>query len=146
VLALVTAALILLTSPRLGPLTAAELPALLREAHTDVLGAPPTRARLAMAVAQVRLEGIRLCGRNLGAIGAGPGEPSCRVGGSRLRAWESYGAAARGYFTLLQARCAGALHAMDGGDVDEVAGRLARCGYHRTTPERYAAGLRGFGP
>lgn len=143
--ALVAVAVALLASPRYGPLRAAEVPALLRSAHVAELGRAPTPARLAMAVAQVRLEGLALCGRNLGAIGAGPGEPSCKVGGSRLRAWATYGEAARHYWATLRARCSRALHAYDTGDARLVAGLLARCGYHRTPVAIYAAGLASFG-
>lgn len=142
---LVAVAVALLAAPRYGPLRAAEVPALLRAAHVAELGYAPTPARLAMASAQVRLEGLRLCGRNLGAIGATEGEPSCRVGGSKLRAWATYDEAARGLWRLLRAMRSRALHAYDTGDARLVAGLLARCGYMRVSADAYARGLRSFG-
>lgn len=122
-----------------------ELPAVLEQAHLAVFGRRPSRSRLSLAVGQVRLEGLALPGRNLGGLEYVPGLPWVRVDRlTRLRAFDSYAAAARAYWDVLSMRCRGALSAMDGGDPDEVARRLRRCDYYRAPEEWYRAGLRAL--
>lgn len=123
-------------------LPVAELPAVLALAHVDVFGVPPSRARLALAVGQVRLEGLTLPGRNLGGLEYERGLPWVRVDRlTRLRAFDDYAAAARAYWGLLRARCSGALAAFDAGDPDDAARRLKRCGYYGASEAWYRAGL-----
>ncbi len=136
------------TLPRPAEATAlpvADAPAVLERAHLAVFGHLPSAARLAMATAQVRLEGLALPGRNLGAIHAVRGQPWARLGRShRLRWFASYDDAARAYWGLLRARCRGALHAMNSGDPARVARRLRRCGYYRAPEAWYRDGLRAL--
>lgn len=53
--------------------------AVLADAHAAVFGSPPTRARLSLAVGQVRLEGLALPGHNLGGLEYVEGRPWVRV-------------------------------------------------------------------
>lgn len=144
---------LLLTTPTPSlqrPATPTALPAdaapdVLRRAHVAVFAHAPSAARLAMATAQVRLEGLALPGRNIGAIHATRGQPWVRLGRShRLRWFATYDDAARAYWRLLRSRCAGALHAMNSGDPAEVARRLRRCGYYRAPEAWYRDGLRAL--
>lgn len=122
-----------------------DAPAVLRAAHLDVFGVPPSRARLAMAVGQVRLEGLALPGRNLGGLEYVEGRAWVRVDRlTRLRAFDTYPEAARAYWRTLAACCAGALASMDGGDALTVAQRLKAGGYYGVSVERYATGLRSL--
>lgn len=123
----------------------AELPAVLARAHAAVFGLAPSRSRLGLAVGQVRLEGLALPGRNLGGLESEPGQPWVRVDRvTKLRAFDTYDAAARAYWILLGARCGGALTAFDAGDPDEAARRLRRCGYYGAPEAWYRAGLRAL--
>lgn len=126
-------------------LPVADLPAVLAEAHLDVFGRAPSRARLSMAVGQVRLEGLALPGKNLGGLEFEAGKPWVRVDRlTRPRAFESYAEAARAYWTLLRERCSGALHDFDAGDPEASARRLRRCGYFHASVDWYIAGLRAL--
>lgn len=126
-------------------LAVADVPATLTRAHIVVFGKPPSRARLSIAIGQVRLEGLTLPGRNLGGLEYERGKAWVRVDRlTRLRAFHSYHDAAVAYFGLLAERCKGALHAMDGGDADEVAVRLKRCSYFGVPTAWYAKGLRAL--
>ncbi len=126
-------------------ITVAALPAVLARAHVAVFGAPPSRGRLSIAVGQVRLEGLTLPGRNLGGLEYERGLPWVRVDRlTRLRAFDDYDAAARAYWSLLSARCSGALRAFDDYDADEAARRLKRCGYYGASEMWYRAGLRAL--
>jgi hypothetical protein len=119
-----------------------DLSDVLTDAHRDVFGRSPSRARLGMAIGQTRLEGLALPGRNLGGLEYVPGRPWVRVDRlTRLRAFDSYADAARAYWSLLAARCAGALVAFDSGDPSESARRLKRCGYFGAPEEWYRTGL-----
>ena len=123
----------------------ADLAPVLARAHVDVFGRAPSRARLAMAVGQTRLEGLALPGRNLGGLEYERGLPWVRVDRlTRLRAFGGYEEAARAYWSLLRERCAGALVAFDAGDPDEAARRLRRCGYYGASEAWYRDGLRAL--
>lgn len=124
-------------------ITVADVAPVLRRAHDDVFGRPPSRARLGMAIGQVRLEGLALPGRNLGGLEYVRGKPWVRVDRlTRLQAFDSYDDAARAYWRLLRDRCSGALVAFDAGDPAESARRLKRCGYYHASEDWYRDGLR----
>lgn len=124
---------------------ASDLPAVLTAAHVDAFGVPPSRARLGMAIGQVRLEGLTLPGRNLGGLEYVEGRPWVRVDPlTRLQAFDSYREAAVAYWHVLGDRCRGALVAFDAGDPDEAARRLKRCGYYGAPEPWYRAGLRAL--
>lgn len=87
-------------------ITVPEVRATLARAHVDIFGAAPSRSRLALLVAQVRLEGLALPGRNLGGLEYIAGRPWVRVDRlTRLQAFDDYDAAARAYVRLLRSRC-----------------------------------------
>jgi hypothetical protein len=117
----------------------------LTAAHVEVFGRRASAARLSLLVAQVRLEGLALPGRNLGGLERVPGAPWVQVDRlTQLRAFWRYQDAARAYLILLGRNCRGALHAMDSGDPDVTAAALARCGWYRAPERWYAAGLRAL--
>lgn len=98
-----------------------------------------------MALAQVRLEGLSLPGRNLGGLEYVEGLPWVRVDRlTRLRAFDSYPEAARSYWTLLRRLCMGAVATMDGGDPEATDRALRRCGWYRAPVAWYSAGLRAL--
>jgi hypothetical protein len=122
-----------------------EVASTLREAHVEVFGQAPSRHRLALAVGQVRLEGLALPGRNLGGLEYVPGLPWVQVDRvTRLRAFDSYPEAARAYWSHLGRVCRGALAMMDWGTPEEVASALRRCGWYRAPVAWYQAGLRAL--
>ncbi len=129
------------------PLDDVQLAAVLTAGHVVAFGRQPSRMRLAMAWAQVALEGGRgrkLICHNLGSIGAGKRSPWYRVGPARFRAFVTWDGAAVSYWRLLATRCSYALMLFDAGAPRQAAAALRRCGYHRSDATRYGDGLAGL--
>lgn len=132
------------------PVVLAELPSLLAAGHVQALGRRPSRARLAMAVALVRLEngnGREVFGFNLGNLGPARGAPrSLMRDGGYYQAFASPIEGAAALWSRLAAWCPGALRYFDAGMAREAGDGLRRCGYHRMD-QRYGEALRQlYGP
>lgn len=144
-LAIIVAALAILAYPDAPEPVGISVDGARREiaaAHVEVFGRRASAARLSLLVAQVRLEGLVLPGRNLGGLERVRGEAWVQVDRvTQLRAFRTYQDAARAYVALLGRHCRGALHVMDGGDPAETARRLRICGWYRAPEAWYAAGL-----
>jgi len=122
-----------------------DVAAVLDRAHEEVFGERASAGRLQVAVAQLLLEGLALPGRNLGGLERVPGEPWVQVDAvTQLRAFDSHAEAARAYWRMLARICRGALAAFDYGSPEEIARRLYRCWWFRSSEQRYARGLRGL--
>jgi hypothetical protein len=131
----------------LTPATREELRAALREGHEDAFGYEPPSNRLLLALAQAELEtgrGNRVRGNNIANTGAGENEAAYVVAGSRFAAYRSLRDGARAYWILLASRCRGALRRFDDADPIGAGHALARCGFHRSDPERYGGLLRSL--
>lgn len=128
-----------LTHTPLGPL---ELAAILRDAHTAVFGYAPSMRRLAVAWAQVTLEGAkRGFGHNLGSIGLPDGNhtsPYVVVGGARFATSLTFIDGAIRYWRTLDGNFPNTLRMFESGDAYSCGMALGRGGYHRSDSEDYA--------
>lgn len=122
------------------PLGKPETAAVLRDAHHAVTGVFPSKARLASAWAQVRLEAAPSC-HNLGNIGATGDAPFYRLGGYKWQAFPSFVDGAVGYWQTIVRNCGGALPYFDAGDAMGAAVRLRRCNYHQSDVGAYGRGM-----
>lgn len=129
------------------PLSSLEIHQALDAGHVLARRRPASRSRLAMAWALVSYENAR--GRsvfdfNLGNVGpASRGAPRHLLrDGGYYASFPSPIAGATALWTLLAARCSGALRYFDAGMALEAGAALGRCGYHRTDPARYGEALR----
>jgi len=118
----------------------------LHAAHCDVFGFPPTRRRLAGALAQIRAEngnGAKVYNHNLGNIGLAPRMKAAfyQYGAGIFLVFPSFEDGARAYWRTA-GRCKAALAAFEWNDPDRAAYAFHRCGYHTTAPSQYAAVLR----
>jgi hypothetical protein len=128
------------------PIDIPRLMMVLHDAHQDVFGFPPTRRRLAGALAQVRAEngnGVKVYNHNLGNIGLAPRMKAAfyQYGAGIFLVFPSFADGARAYWRTV-ARCTSALAAFEWNDPDRAAHAFHRCGYHTTEPNQYASVLR----
>ena len=123
------------------PLAPPRLRHVLTQAHVSIFGKPPSAARLALAEAQVRLEGSGGACHNLGSISAAKGQPWCPAGRQRMAWYPTHAAGAYAYWNFLKRKCPSALSAFDSGDPAASAHALKKCGYFEASEATYANGL-----
>ncbi len=123
-----------------------ELMMVLHDGHVDVFGYPPSRKRLAGALAQVRTEngnGGKVYNHNLGNIGLAPKMKAAfyHYGAGIFLVFPNFKAGALAYWRTVQ-KCTMALAAFEQMDPTQAAHAFHWCGYHTTSPTDYAAVLR----
>jgi hypothetical protein len=129
------------------PLGYLETAAVLRDAHTEVFGAPPSMRRLAVAWAQVRLEGGASFNRNFGSVGLPDrvqDRPYVIVSGARFASLPTFRDGAALYWRTLRDGYPLTLRSFDAGDAYASGLALGHSGYHRSDIETYARLMRSL--
>lgn len=128
------------------PITLHQLMMVLHDGHMEVFGYPPSRRRLAGAIAQIRAEngnGAKVYNHNLGNIGLAPRMKAAyyHYGAGIFLVFPDFKAGALAYWHTVK-KCTMALAAFEQFDPTRAAHAFHRCGYHTTPPADYAAVLR----
>lgn len=129
------------------PLGYAETAAVLRDAHIEVFGYPPTMRRLAVAWAQVRLEGGAGFNHNFGSIGLPDrvhDRPYVVLAGARFASLPTFRDGAELYWRTLRDGFPQTLRSFDAGDAYASGLGLGNSGYHRSDIENYARLMRSL--
>lgn len=128
----------------LTPLSATELMSVLRVAHVEQHGSDPSRARLAMAWAQVALEnahGRSVYNHNIGNVAPTQGQDYYfHVPKVKYRSYDTFLDGAKAYWRVV-AWCKSAVRMFDAGMPDKAAENLKGCGYYEADVSLYVKGL-----
>jgi hypothetical protein len=127
----------------LTPLSEKELMSVLKISHAKYFEFEPSKARLAVAWAQVALEcgrGAKTYNHNIGNIGATKNQTYYIVSTHNYRHFLTFEEGANAYWKTLS-KCSSALQAFDAGDPISAAAALKRCRYYDADENHYSKSM-----